>query len=50
VQVVVPSKLDPEQKTLFEQLGRTLGKEIIPQSKEKGIFEHLRDLKEALGL
>ncbi len=50
IQVAVPEKLDPEQEALFQQLGETLGKEIIPQAKEKGLFDHLKDLKEALGL
>jgi len=49
IQVAVPEKLDAEQKELFQQLGQTLGKEII-ETKEKGLFDHLKDLKEALGL
>ena len=50
LQVAVPTKLDPGQKELFQGLGKTLGKEIIPEAKEKGLFDHLRDLKESLGL
>jgi molecular chaperone DnaJ len=50
IQVAVPEKLDAEQKELFQQLGRTLGKEIVSQTKEKGFFDHLKDMKEALGL
>lgn len=50
VQVAVPEKLDSEQRELFHQLGRTLGKEIVAVNKEKGLFGHLKDLKEALGL
>jgi len=50
VQVAVPQKLSAEQKSLFKQLGRTLGKAIIPETKEKGLFDHLKDLREALGL
>ncbi len=50
VQVAVPEKLTAEQKDLLQQLGRTLGKEIVSENKEKGLFGHLKDLKEALGL
>lgn len=50
MQVAVPTKLNAEQKELFQDLGRTLGKEIIPEAREKGLFDHLRDLKESLGL
>jgi molecular chaperone DnaJ len=49
IQVDVPKKLTTEQKELFQELGRTLGRESIPGTKEKGLFDHLRDLKEALG-
>lgn len=49
VQVAVPTRLDHEQKELFQKLGLTLGKEVIPGEKEKGFFDHLRDLKEVLG-
>lgn len=41
--VVTPKKLTPDQRELFEQLGRTLGKEVIPQG-EKGFFDRLRDV------
>jgi molecular chaperone DnaJ len=50
VQVAIPEKLNAEQKELLQQLGRTLGKEIVSENKEKGLFGHLKDLKEALGL
>ncbi len=50
VQVAIPEKLDSEQRELLRQLGRTLGKEIVSVNKEKGLFGHLKDLKEALGL
>ncbi len=46
VLVTIPTRLTDEQKHLFQQLGETLGKEVIPQP-EKGFFEKLRD---ALGL
>ncbi|MBN1317170.1 MAG: molecular chaperone DnaJ [Anaerolineales bacterium] len=49
IQVSVPTRLDQEQKELFRKLGATLGGEVIPSEKEKGIFDHLRDLREALG-
>ncbi len=44
-QVATPRHLTPEQRELFEQLSRSLGKEVIPQ-RERGI---LSQLKEALG-
>ncbi|MFZ5915399.1 MAG: molecular chaperone DnaJ [Chloroflexota bacterium] len=45
VQVTIPTRLSDEQKRLFQELGATLGKEVIPQA-EKGFFDKL---KEALG-
>ena len=45
VQVAIPKRLTKEQKKLFQDLGDTLGKEVIPQ-REKGI---LNQLKDALG-
>lgn len=45
IQVAVPKKLTEEQRELFQQLSRTLGKEVVPQH-EKGI---LNQLKHALG-
>ncbi len=50
IQVAVPRKLTEEQEQLLRDLGRTLGKEIISEKKEKGLFDHLKDLKDALGL
>lgn len=44
-QVAIPKNLTDEQEKLFAELGRTLGKEVIPQ-REKGI---LSQLKNALG-
>jgi molecular chaperone DnaJ len=44
-QVAIPRNLTEEQRKLFDELSRTLGKEIIPQ-RERGI---LSQLKEALG-
>jgi molecular chaperone DnaJ len=46
VTVQTPTKLTDQQRTLFEELGETLGKEIIAQS-ERGFLDRVR---EALGL
>ena len=43
VQVAVPTNLSGEQRRLFGELAKTLGKEVIPQS-EKGFIDKLRDL------
>jgi molecular chaperone DnaJ len=45
IQVTVPGQLSDEQRELFQELAKTLGKEVIPQP-EKGI---LNQLKNALG-
>jgi molecular chaperone DnaJ len=45
INVATPKTLTAEQRDLFQQLARTLGKEVIPQ-KDKGI---LGQLKDALG-
>jgi molecular chaperone DnaJ len=50
LQVAVPDKLTDEQRELFQALGKTLGREIISERRGKGLFDHLKDLKEALGL
>ncbi|NOR82857.1 MAG: molecular chaperone DnaJ [Ardenticatenales bacterium] len=50
IQVGVPEKLTAEQKQAFQQLSQTLGKETILETKGKGLFDHLKDLREALGL
>ena len=42
LQVAVPKHLTPEQRDLFQQLSRTLGKEVLPQ-KDKGLFGQLKD-------
>ncbi len=42
LQVAVPKHLTPEQRELFQQLSRTLGKEVVPQ-KDKGLFGQLKD-------
>ena len=45
INVAIPKALTTEQQDLFQQLSRTLGKEVVPQ-KDKGI---LGQLKDALG-
>jgi len=45
VQVMVPTKLTEEQKRLFKELAKTLGKEVIPQ-KGKSFFEKVKDFFE----
>lgn len=40
IQVVVPTRLTPEQRDLFAKLGRTLGREIVPQN-EKTLLERV---------
>jgi molecular chaperone DnaJ len=41
-QVVVPKDLDEQQRQLFQELGRTLGKEVLPQQ-QRGFMDRLRD-------
>jgi len=43
VRVSIPTKLTSEQKKLFKELSRTLGREVIPQE-EKGLLDHLREV------
>ena len=43
IQVAVPTQLTDEQRQLFEQLGKTLGDEIRPQSQERGFFDRVMD-------
>jgi len=43
VQVSIPAKLTSEQKKLFKELSKTLGREVIPQE-EKGLLNHLREV------
>lgn len=42
VRVAVPANLDDHQKELLQELGKTLGKEIIPQ-RDKGFFDKVKD-------
>ena len=44
INVETPTKLSSEQRKLFEQLGKSLGHEVLPQ--EKGFLDWLN---EALG-
>lgn len=46
VQVAIPTDLSDEQKRLFKDLARTLGKEVIPQE-EKGLLEKIMDFLKA---
>jgi molecular chaperone DnaJ len=46
VHVLTPTRLTSQQKELFKELGRTLGREVIQQS-EKGFFDKFKD---ALGI
>lgn len=41
--VEVPAKLTKEQRDLFEELGRTLGKEVIPQKPGRGFLDRVSD-------
>jgi molecular chaperone DnaJ len=43
VQVAIPTNLTGDQRRLLQELAKTLGKEVIPQS-EKGFIDKLRDL------
>ncbi|MBN1564958.1 MAG: molecular chaperone DnaJ [Anaerolineae bacterium] len=40
--VQIPTKLNKEQRDLFEQLGRTMGSEVVPQ-KGRGFFDRVAD-------
>jgi molecular chaperone DnaJ len=42
IQVSIPQKLSAEQKQLFQELAKTLGKEVVPQ-RDKGILSQLKD-------
>jgi molecular chaperone DnaJ len=42
VNVAVPTQLSAEQKRLFLELAKTMGREVIPQQ-EKGFFDKLKD-------
>jgi len=43
VNVQVPQNLNPEQRRLFTELAKTLGKEVVPQQ-ERGFFDKLKDV------
>jgi molecular chaperone DnaJ len=42
VNVSIPTTLDDDQRDLIEQLGKSLGTEVIPQ--ERGFFDKLKDV------
>ena len=42
VNISIPTSINDEQRELFEQLGKSLGTEVIPQ--ERGFFDKLRDV------
>ncbi len=46
IQVAVPTQLTAEQRRLFQELAKTLGREVIPQQ-DKSFFDRL---KEVLGM
>ena len=43
VHVLTPSRLTSRQKELFQELGQTLGREVVHQP-EKGVFQKLKDV------
>jgi molecular chaperone DnaJ len=43
VSVDIPSKLTKEQRQLFEELGRTLGREVVPQKAGRGFLDRVAD-------
>lgn len=50
VQVAIPDRLSDRQRELFNELSKTLGKEVVPKQ-EKGFLNHLKNiLGDALGL
>jgi molecular chaperone DnaJ len=41
--VNIPTKLNKEQREIFEQLGRVLGKEVMPQKSGRGFLDRVAD-------
>ncbi|NLX09022.1 MAG: molecular chaperone DnaJ [Chloroflexi bacterium] len=41
--VEVPTKLTKEQRQLFEELGRTLGRDVVPQKAGRGFLDRVAD-------
>jgi molecular chaperone DnaJ len=43
VTVNIPTKLNKEQREMFEELGRVLGKEVMPQKSGRGFLDRVAD-------
>jgi molecular chaperone DnaJ len=43
VTVNIPTKLSKEQREMFEELGRVLGKEVMPQKSGRGFLDRVAD-------
>ena len=43
IDVMIPTNLTSDQKQLFKELAKTLGKEVIPQQ-EKTFIDKLKDV------
>ncbi|MBN1200724.1 MAG: molecular chaperone DnaJ [Anaerolineae bacterium] len=43
ITVEIPTRLTNEQRQLFEELGRTLGSEVIPQKSGRGFLDRVAD-------
>ena len=43
IQVEVPTRLNDEQRHLFEQLAVSLGSDVQPQKPNKGFFDRMMD-------
>jgi molecular chaperone DnaJ len=43
VTVNIPTKLNKEQREMFEALGRVLGKEVMPQKSGRGFLDRVAD-------
>ncbi|NWG76348.1 MAG: molecular chaperone DnaJ, partial [Rubrivivax sp.] len=43
INVEVPTRLTKEQRQLFEELGRTLGHEVVPQKAGRGFLDRVAD-------
>lgn len=43
-QVSIPQQLTHEQRRLFQELSKTLGREVVPQQQDKGFFDRLKEI------